>query len=246
MVMVVAASVVPTVGIADANAVVAPTLGAPVPGAPDLRGGVSKIKTVAPTTVDYRSVVPFIGTVKPKREGVTVKRKMLLDGKWVTRDRVVTGPGGTFSFRVGPFPVGVTMFYRMVAVANETFPRKAKSKRFTVRSTTLAGSPARDKGPTVIKLNSISISGPDSVLSSGIVTLYGSVTPARAGVVVARQRFVNGSWQTLATTSTSDDGGYAFVVSGFMPLTVYRYRTVALAPSGYAEVVSPEKFVSAY
>lgn len=238
--------VVPATGVVNANAAIVSPAGVTTSGAPETRGKAPRVKTIAPTKVDYRSVVPFTGIIKPKREGVTVKRMMLLDGKWVTRDRTVTGPGGKFSFAVGPFPVGVTMFYRVVAIPNDTYPKKVKSKTFTVRSTTLKDSPARDNGPSTLISQTVSLYGPDNAISPAVVTLYGSVAPARGGVVVARQRFVNGAWQTLSTTTTSWDGSYAFAVSGFMPLTVYRYRTVVLAAGGYSAAFSPDKFVSIY
>jgi spore germination protein YaaH len=82
----------------------------------------------------------------------------------------------------------------------------------------------------------------DSTVTRG-TTVYvrGSVTPARAGTTVQRQRPINGVWTTVATVTVRSDGTYT---SSFVWTTAgtYSYRMVAPATSlnavGYSSTLT--------
>ncbi len=64
----------------------------------------------------------------------------------------------------------------------------------------------------------------DATISRGTAAkLSGSVGPVRAGTRVYRERYVNGTWTTLASTTVSSTGGYAFWFTWYTPGT-YTYR----------------------
>ena len=66
------------------------------------------------------------------------------------------------------------------------------------------------------------------------VRLSGTVTPARKGVKVVRQRLVDGSWMTLGQTRTRADGSYRFSVTPTVKDGSYTYRVVSDPIDGYA------------
>jgi len=59
------------------------------------------------------------------------------------------------------------------------------------------------------------------------VRLHGGVAPIRPGTTVRRQRYVNGSWVTVASTTVHSDGTYAFL---FAPSTAGTYVYRVLVP----------------
>jgi len=84
----------------------------------------------------------------------------------------------------------------------------------------------------------VSASFSDATVARGTtVRLTGKVAPIRTGTTVQRQRYVNGSWTTVASTTVRSDGTYAF---SFTPNTAgtYTYRVVvpgtSLNATGYS------------
>jgi spore germination protein YaaH len=70
------------------------------------------------------------------------------------------------------------------------------------------------------------------------VRLSGTVSPARKGVKVMRQRLVDGRWVTFGQTRTGRDGSYRFKVIPTVKNGSYTYRVVSAPFEGYAKGVS--------
>jgi spore germination protein YaaH len=86
----------------------------------------------------------------------------------------------------------------------------------------------------------VSASFYDATVTRGTtVWLRGSVAPIRSGTAVQRQRYVNGSWTTVASTTVRSDGTYSFSFTWFTPGTyTYRVRVpgTTLNALGYSPV----------
>ncbi len=66
------------------------------------------------------------------------------------------------------------------------------------------------------------------------VRLEGTVSPARKGVKVVRQRLVGGAWETFGVTYTNRKGNYRFSVTPTVKNGSYTYRVVSAPFDGYA------------
>ena len=66
------------------------------------------------------------------------------------------------------------------------------------------------------------------------VRLEGTVSPARKGVKVLRQRLVDGVWDTFGVTYTNRAGNYRFDVTPTIKNGSYTYRVVSAPFDGYA------------
>ncbi len=77
----------------------------------------------------------------------------------------------------------------------------------------------------------------DATVSRGTTArLTGKVAPVRAGTTVQRQRYVNGAWTTVSSTTVRSDGTYAFSFT-WNTAGTYTYRVVvpgtSLNAAGY-------------
>lgn len=70
------------------------------------------------------------------------------------------------------------------------------------------------------------------------VRLTGAVTPGRKGVLVKRQRLVEGRWVTFGRTRTKSGGTYRFSVTPTVKNNRYTYRVVSAPFPGFAKGVS--------
>ena len=72
----------------------------------------------------------------------------------------------------------------------------------------------------------VSASFADATVTRGAtVRLAGKVAPVRAGTAVHRQRYINGEWTTVASTTVRSDGGYTFSFT-WRTAGTYTYRVV--------------------
>jgi hypothetical protein len=70
------------------------------------------------------------------------------------------------------------------------------------------------------------------------IKLSGKVTPARAGAVVQRQRYIGGKWTTVASTKVTSAGAYSFSFKLASPNT-YTFRVYVPATKDNASATSP-------
>lgn len=81
----------------------------------------------------------------------------------------------------------------------------------------------------------------DATVSRGTtVRLRGSVAPIRSGTTVQRQRYISGSWVTVASTTVRSDGTYSFSFTWYTAGTyTYRVRVpgTTLNATGYSKTL---------
>jgi len=81
------------------------------------------------------------------------------------------------------------------------------------------------------------------VVRGGAVTLTGSVAPSHAGALVSVQRYVGGTWRTLASTRLSSTSAYRYVLRPATPGT-WTLRVVKSADMDHLLAVSPTRVLT--
>jgi|GEM_PF-6677292 len=195
------------------------------------------VKVNAPKHVIPSKKVIFRGSISPKAGGVEVRRMLKVKGLWELRATTRTSKSGKFKFKVGTFDAETSYTYQIWVPARKGF-KSAKSRDFTVF--------ASNKVPKSSAITStISAHAPSTTVPISLITIYGAVSPIRAGVVVQRQRLVSGKWAVWAQTTTDNDGTYSFTVGPFVTATTYVYRLVAVGDQQHLTAFSNPLVVAA-
>jgi spore germination protein len=171
----------------------------------------TKLTISAPTAITYGTTATVSGKLTTTSGAAAPGQKVVLQWRapgntvWRTVATGTTSSTGTVSLRYTP---GTTGYFRLYAYSSWSY--------------LASSSPAVT---TYVRWR-VSASFYDATVSRGTtIRLTGSVAPIRAGTPVQRQRYVNGAWTTVASTTVRSDGTYAFSFTWNTPGT-YTYRVV--------------------
>jgi spore germination protein len=183
----------------------------------------TKLTITAPTAVVYGTAATVSGKLTTTTGAAAAGQKVVLQWHaagsttWRTVATGTTSSTGGISLRYASATNG---YFRLYAYSSWSY---------------LASSSA--SATTQVRWR-VSASLYDSTVSRGTtIRLTGKVAPIRSGTPVQRQRYVNGTWTTLASTTVHSDGTYAF---SFVWNTAgtYTYRVVVpgttLNATGYS------------
>jgi spore germination protein YaaH len=116
-------------------------------------------------------------------------------------------------------------------------PKKTSSFRVKVSATSTRkaarSATVRTKVRAAVRVNSSIVA-----FTGQKVRLRGQVAPAKARVLVKRQRLVKGDWVTLGKARTKPNGRFRFSVTPTVRNGSYTYRVVSKGFKGYAKGVS--------
>jgi len=85
----------------------------------------------------------------------------------------------------------------------------------------------------------ISIAAPGTVKSQTPFAIEGVVRPRAAGAIVSLMKFGVGSWKSVATTTTNEQGAFTFAIEG-QGRQVARYQILVGADQIWRQVAAPE------
>jgi spore germination protein len=180
----------------------------------------------APASVTYGTRITVSGRLATTSGAAIPGQRVVLQWRaagsttWRSIATATTSSTGTVAFGSTP---GTNGAYRLVAPASWSY----------LSST----SPA----VTTLVRWRVSAAFADATVSRGTtVRLRGSVAPLRVGTAVRRQRYANGSWVTVASTTLRSDGTYTFSFA-WSTAGTYVYRVVvpgtALNATGYSQTL---------
>jgi hypothetical protein len=183
----------------------------------------TKLTISAPAAVTYGTAATVSGKLTTTSGAAAAGQKVVLQWRapgatvWGTVATGTTSSTGTVSLRYTPVRNG---YFRLYAYSSWSYLSAASAS-----------------ATTLVRWR-VSASFNDATVSRGTtVRLAGSVAPIRAGTTVQRQRYVNGSWTTLASTTVRSDGTYSFSLT-WNTAGTYTYRVVvpgtSLNATGYS------------
>jgi spore germination protein YaaH len=186
----------------------------------------TKLAVSAPAALTYGTAATVSGKLTTTSGAAVAGQKVVLQWRptgsttWRTVASGTTSSTGTTSLRYTP---GSNGYFRLYAYSSWSYLASASA---TVT--------------TLVRWR-VSASFYDATVSRGTtVRLTGRVAPIRAGTTIQRQRYINGSWSTLATTTVRSDGTYAFSFT-WNTAGTYTYRVVvpgtSLNATGYSAVL---------
>jgi hypothetical protein len=85
----------------------------------------------------------------------------------------------------------------------------------------------------------ISLSAPGTMKASAPFAISGVVRPRGAGALVSLLKFSAGSWKSVATATTDEQGGFTFAIAG-ESRSIVRYQVVVQGDSIWRQVAAPE------
>ena len=85
----------------------------------------------------------------------------------------------------------------------------------------------------------ISITAPGTVKSQTPFAIEGTIRPRTAGALVSLMKFNAGSWKSVATTTTNEQGAFTFAIEG-QGRQVARYQILVGADQIWRQVAAPE------
>jgi spore germination protein YaaH len=85
----------------------------------------------------------------------------------------------------------------------------------------------------------ISIAAPGTVKSQTPFAIEGTVRPRAAGALVSLMKFKAGSWKSVATATTNEQGSFTFAIEG-QARQVARYQILVGADQIWRQVAAPE------
>jgi len=85
----------------------------------------------------------------------------------------------------------------------------------------------------------ISIAAPGTVKSQTPFAIEGTVRPRTAGAMVSLIKFSAGSWKSVATATTNEQGSFTFAIEG-QARQVARYQILVAADQIWRQVAAPE------
>ena len=184
----------------------------------------TKISISAPSAVTYGTAATVTGKVTTSTGAAAAGQKVVLQWQptgsttWTTVATGTASSTGTVSLRYTPSRNGS---FRLYAYASWTYLASA--------STSVS---------TLVRWR-VSAAFYDSTVTRGTtIRLNGKVAPIRSGTAVQRQRYVNGAWTTVASTTVRTDGTFGFTFTWYTAGT-YTYRVIAPGTTLNATGVSP-------
>jgi len=180
----------------------------------------------APAVVTYGTRITVSGRLATTSGAPVPGQKILLQWRaagsttWQTRATATTSATGTVAFGSTP---GTNGAYRLVAPASWSYL------------------PSTSPAVTTLVRWRVSAAFDDATVTRGTtVRLRGGVAPLRPGTAVRRQRYANGSWVTVGSTTVRSDGTYAFSFT-WSTAGTYVYRVVvpgtALNATSYSQTL---------
>lgn len=177
----------------------------------------------APSAVTYGTTATVSGKLTTTSGAAVAGQKVVLQWRqagtttWRTVASGTTSSTGTASLRYTP---GTNGYFRLYAHSSWSY--------LAVTSASV----------TTLARWRVSAAFYDATVSRGTtIRLTGKVAPTRAGTTVQRQRYVNGAWTTVASTTVRSDGTYAFSFT-WNTAGAYTYRVVvpgtSLNAAGYS------------
>lgn len=176
----------------------------------------TKLTVSAPAAVTYGTTATVSGTLTTTSGAAVAGQKVSLQWR----------PSGTTTWRTVASGTtsstgGVSLGY--APASNGSFRLSAPSSWSYLSS---ASAPVT----TLVRWR-VSAAFSDATVSRGTTArLTGKVAPIRAGTTVQRQRYINGAWTTLASTTVRSDGTYAFSFT-WNTAGTYTYRVVVPSTS---------------
>lgn len=185
------------------------------------------ISISAPSSVTYGTKVTVKGTIRNASGTALIGHKVVLQrrwqggGSWVDVASGFSSSAGTVSLTYTPLSNSV---FRLTAAEGwsylaATSPERATAVKWKVTAT------ASDTTPP----------------PATTVTISGTVSPRRAGTVVERQKYSNGSWLTVSSTVLDANGHYQFPVwSGGTGTMKYRVKVPGTVynATGYSPTIT--------
>ena len=163
----------------------------------------------APAKVVYGTKVTVSGRLTTSAgaavggQKVVLQRRVAGSTTWQSVASGTTSSTGTVAFGYAPSANG---YFRLYAPSSWSYLSSTSAQ------------------VTTLVLWRVSASFYDATVSRGTtVRLRGSVAPVRSGTTVQRQRYVNGTWTTVASTTVHSDGTYAFSFA-WSTAGTYTYR----------------------
>lgn len=183
----------------------------------------TKLTISAPAAVTYGTAATVWGHLTTTSGAAVTSQKVFLQWRqagtttWRTITSGTTSSTGWVALRYTP---GTNGYFRLYAPSSWSY------------LASLSGSVT-----TLVRWR-VSAAFTDATVTRGTtVRLTGRVAPIRAGTPVQRQRYVNGAWTTVASTTVRSDGTYAFSFTWYTAGT-YTYRVVvpgtSLNATGYS------------
>ena len=176
----------------------------------------TKLTIAAPTVVTYGTAATVSGTLTTTAGTAVANQKVVLQWRqagsttWRSVATGTTSSTGTVSLRYAP-------------ASNGSFRLTAPSSWSYLSSTSASLT-------TLVRWR-VSASFSDATVSRGTTArLTGKVAPIRAGAAVWRQRYVNGAWTTVSSTTVRTDGTYSFSFT-WNTAGTYTYRVVVPSTS---------------
>ena len=187
----------------------------------------TKLTIAAPTAVTYGTAATVSGTLATTSGTPVSGQKVMLQWRaagtttWRTVATGTTSSTGSVSLRYSP-------------AANGSFRLSAPSSWSYLASSSVTVS-------TQVRWR-VSAALADATVNRGAtIRLTGKVAPVR-GTTVQRQRYVNGAWTTVASTTVRSDGTYGFSFT-WKTAGTYTYRVVVPGTSLNATGYSPTQKV---
>jgi spore germination protein YaaH/5-hydroxyisourate hydrolase-like protein (transthyretin family) len=85
----------------------------------------------------------------------------------------------------------------------------------------------------------MSLSAPGTMKSGAPFAITGVVRPRSAGTTVSLMKYVAGSWKSVATATTDEQGGFTFSLQG-EKRSIVRYQVVVQSDAIWRQVAAPE------
>jgi len=172
----------------------------------------TKLSISAPAAVKYGTTATVTGKLTTTSGTAVAGQKVYLQWHqagsttWRTITSGTTSSTGSVSLRYTPASNGS---FRLVAASSWSYLSSASSS-----------------ATTLVRWR-VSASFADATVTRGAtVRLTGKVAPIRAGTTVNRQRYINGAWTTVASTTVRTDGTYTFSYAAPKSTGTYSYRVV--------------------
>jgi hypothetical protein len=86
---------------------------------------------------------------------------------------------------------------------------------------------------------SISFKAPGTIKAGAPFAISGLIRPRSASALVSLLKFSAGSWKSVATATTDEQGGFTFAIAG-ESRSIVRYQIVVQGDSIWRQVAAPE------
>ena len=166
-----------------------------------------------PASAPEGTNVTLTGQIDVAVAGITIQRQIKAWDGWRTLSTTTTAADGSYSFTIEEIAsAGKSYDYRTVAVDGSQVLVTSAARTITVTDRAGVTAAAKPSG---------------SVRRGSDVVISGRITPRKAGLTVSRQLKTTSGWQTIATTTSTNNGAYSFTISSISPKgRTYTYRTV--------------------